>query len=186
MRRHIRLAIASILGILQALSPAAAVTPVDGRIVRVVYEVVFDGQGPRGSTWGFHLAHMRDGRYCVRFGNPGRLTLAIIQKVADVCFDNIPATVDRSKETRSKSFDAREKGKQITVLSYQKGSIAMSGGDITLDIATCNRVEGEQDTRCFPNRYVVHMKGADCSADVTLSGSKSRAGHTTCEHYAAR
>jgi hypothetical protein len=30
------------------------------------------------------------------------------------------------------------------------------------------------------------MKGADCTADVSLSGSKSRAGATTCEHYEAR
>ena len=184
--RCCRLVAATLLSALPAISPAAAVTPVDGRIIRVVYEVAFHGQGPRGSTWGFHLAHMPDSRYCVRFGNPGRLTLAIIEKVADVCFDKIPATVDRSKESRSHSFDAREKGKQITVVSYQKGSIAMAGSDITLDITTCNRVEGEEETRCFPNRYVVHMNGADCSAEVTLSGSTSRAGSTICEHYPAR
>lgn len=71
-------------------------------------------------------------------------------------------------------------------MSYQKGSVAAAGNDITLEIATCNRVEGEQDTRCFPSRYVVHMNGPDCSAVVILSGSRSRAGATTCEHYQAR
>lgn len=167
-------------------APAMAQTPVDGRIVRVVYQIVYDGGGPRGATWGFHLAHMKDGRYCVRLGNPGRLTLAIIQKFGDVCFDSIPGAVERSPEQRSRSYDAREKGKQITVISTQKGSIARSGSDITLDITTCNRVEGEQETRCFPYRYVVNMDGAHCWAEVTLSGSQRRAGNIACEHYAAR
>jgi hypothetical protein len=185
MTRRTVLALATLL-FAPALSPASAQTPVDGRIVRVVYEVIFNGPGPRGSTWGFHLAHMNDGRYCVRFGNPGRLNLAIIQRVGDICFDRIPGTVDRSGERRSESFDAREKGKRITVVSYQKVSIQVSGDDITLQIATCNRVEGEQETRCFPNLYVVHMSGPACSAEVTLSDSNSRAGATTCEHYEAR
>jgi hypothetical protein len=184
MARHIALALAVLLCTMSL--PARANAPVDGRIIRVVYEVIFEGQGPRGSTWGFHLAHMRDGRYCVRLGNPGRLTLAIIQKVADICFDAIPATIDRSHESRSRSFDSREKGKQITVVSYQKGSIPSGGTDITLDIASCNRMEGEEETRCFPNRYMVHMEGPNCTSEVTLSGSKSRAGATTCEHYAAQ
>ena len=169
-----------------AHAPAVAQTPVDGRIVRVVYEVVHEGPGPRGGTWGFHLAHMKDGRYCVRLGNPGRLTLAIIQSVGDICFDAIPGSVERSAEQRSKSFDAREKGKQITVVSTQKGAIANSGNDITLDITTCNRIEGETETRCFPNRYVVHMNGETCTAEATLSGSQKRADKITCEHYAAR
>lgn len=186
MGRLVTLALGALLWAMAASAPAVAETPVDGRIVRVVYDVIFDGPGPRGATWGFHLAHMQDGRYCVRFGNPGRLTLAVIQKVASICFGRIPATVERSHENRSRSYDAREKGKQITVVSYQKGSIASSGSDVTLDIETCNRVEGEQETRCFPNRYVVHMQGPDCGAEVTLSGSQSRAGATTCEHYAAR
>ena len=107
------------LGVLA--SPATAQTPVDGRIVRVVYHIVYDGGGPRSATWGFHLAHMKDGRYCVRLGNPGRLTLAIIAKVGDICFDGIPGSVDRSPEQRSRSYDAREKGKQITVVSYPEG-----------------------------------------------------------------
>jgi hypothetical protein len=166
--------------------PALAQTAADGRIVRVVYALIFEGPGPRDSTWGFHLAHMKDGRYCVRFGNPGRLNLAVIQQVYDICFNSVPATVDRSQERRSESFDAREKGKRITVVSYQKGSIQASGNDITLEVATCNRVEGEQETRCFPNRYVVHMNGPACRAEVTLSGSRSRAGATTCEHYPAQ
>ncbi len=136
------------LGVLA--SPAIAQTPVDGRIVRVVYHIVYDGGGPSSATWGFHLAHMKDGRYCVRLGNPGRLTLAIIAKVGDVCFDGIPGSVDRSPEQRSRSYDAREKGKQITVVSTQKGSIASSGNDITLDITTCNRVEGEPDDALLP------------------------------------
>ncbi|HET7154698.1 MAG TPA: hypothetical protein VFI87_04940 [Hyphomicrobiaceae bacterium] len=172
------------LGVLA--SPATAQTPVDGRIVRVVYHIVYDGGGPSSATWGFHLAHMKDGRYCVRLGNPGRLTLAIIAKVGDVCFDSIPGSVDRSPEQRSRSYDVREKGKQITVVSTQTGSIASSGSDITLDLTTCNRVEGEPDTRCFPLRYVVHMDGPNCRAEATLSGSQSRAGNITCEHYEAR
>lgn len=187
MGRHAsRLLAIALLGAATLAPSAIAQTPADGRIVRVVYEVKFEGSGPSGSTWGFHLAHMPDGRYCVRFGNPGRLTLAIIQKVSDICFDTVPATVDRSQERTSHSFDAREKGKRITVVSYQKGSIQASGNAITLDVATCNRVEGEQETRCFPNRYAVRINGADCSAEVTLSGSRSRAGTTTCEHYPAR
>jgi hypothetical protein len=172
------------LGVLS--SPAIAQTPVDGRIVRVVYHIVYDGGGPRNATWGFHLAHMKDGRYCVRLGNPGRLTLAIIAKVGDVCFDGIPGSVDRSSEQRSRSYDAREKGKQIAVVSSQKGTIAANGRDITLELTTCNRIEGEPDTRCFPLRYVVHMDGPGCRAEATLSGSQSRADNITCEHYAAR
>lgn len=106
MGRRATLALATLL--CTTAMPAAAQTPVDGRIVRVVYQVVFEGGGPQNSTWGFHLAHMRDGRYCVRFGNPGRLNLAIIQKVGDVCFDTIPGTVERSHESRSQSFDTRK------------------------------------------------------------------------------
>lgn len=165
---------------------ASAQTSIDGRIVRVVYEVIFDDGGPRGSTWGFHLAHMKDGRYCVRLGNPGRLNLAIIDKVGDICFAGIPGSVERSKESTSRSLDAREKGKWITVSSYQKGSIERAGDAITLSITTCNRAEGDADYRCLPNRYVVRMTGETCSADVSLSGSRSRAGKTTCEHYAAK
>lgn len=173
------------IGVGTLASAAIAQTPVDGRIVRVVYQVINEN-GPRSATWGFHLAHMSDGRYCVRLGNPGRLTLAIIQKVGDICFDTIPGSVERSPDQRSRSYDAREKGRQITVVSTQKGAVASSGNDVTLDITTCNTVEGEPETRCFPNRYVVHMDGPNCSADVTLSGSRSRAGTTTCEHYEAR
>jgi hypothetical protein len=65
-------------------APAQAQTPIDGHIVRVVYKV-----GSKG-TWGFHLAHMRDGRYCFRLGNPGRLTLDDIRRLAHICFDNVP------------------------------------------------------------------------------------------------
>lgn len=167
-------------------SPATAQSPVDGRIVRVVYQIVYEGGGPRNATWGLHLARMQDGRYCVRLGNPGRLTLAVIDKVGDLCFEGIPGSVDRSQEQRSRSYDAREKGKQIVVVSYQKGSIASSGSDVTLDITTCNRVEGEPDTNCFPSRYVLHMDGPNCNAEVTLSGSRRRAERVTCEHYEAR
>src|SRR5262245_22364712 len=59
------------------LTPASGQTPADGRIVRVVYQVSAKG------TWGFHLAHMKDGRYCVHFGNPGRLTLAHMDRAAN-------------------------------------------------------------------------------------------------------
>ena len=173
-----------LLGLGALASPAAAQSPVDGRIVRVVYEIVHDGGGARGGTWGFHLAHMNDGRYCVRLGNPGRLTLAIIEKAADICFEGIPGAVERSKDRTSQAFDS--KGKEIRLSSYQKGSIERAGNDITLTITTCSKPEGDADYRCFPNRYVVRMNGADCSAEVTLSGSKSRAGRTTCEHYQAR
>jgi len=169
-----------------AAQAAKAQTPVDGRIVRVVYEVIFDDGGPRGSTWGFHLAHMKDGRYCVRLGNPGRLNLAIIARVGDMCFAAIPGAVERSRESTSRSLDAREKGKWINVSSYQKGSIARTGNDITLLITTCNRPEGDADYRCFRNLYVVHMTGETCTADVSISGSRSRAGKTTCDHYAAK
>jgi hypothetical protein len=60
--------------------------------VRVVYEIIHSNSGPRGSSWGFHLAQIKDGRYCVRFGNPGQhgWTRAIIEKFADICFDTIP------------------------------------------------------------------------------------------------
>ena len=186
MGRYASLGLGLLLGLGSLSSPALAQGLVDGRIVRVVYHIVYDGDRPNTATWGFHLAHMKDGRYCVRLGNPGRLTLAIIQKVGDICFDSIPGSVERSPQQRSRSYDAREKGKQITVVSSQKGSIARSGSDITLDITTCNRVEGEAETRCFPTRYVVHMDGATCRAEATLSGSQSRADNVTCEHYAAR
>jgi hypothetical protein len=182
MGRRATLALATLL--CTTAMPAAAQTPVDGRIVRVVYEIVFDGGASRGSTWGFHLAHMRDGRYCVRLGNPGRLTLAIIEKVGDICFDGIPGTIERTGDRTTRAFDT--KNKPITLRTYQKGTIERAGDDITLTITTCSRPEGEADYRCFPSHYVVHMNGPDCSAVVTLSGSKSRAGTTTCEHYEAR
>jgi hypothetical protein len=185
-RRSLVVAAAGLLAAGVAALPALAETAADGRIVRVVYALVFDGAGPSGATWGFHLAHMSDGRYCVRFGNPGRLGLATIDKVSDICFDRVPATTGPSQERKSQSFDAREKGRRITVISYQKGSIAASGNDITLQIESCTRIEGEAETRCLPNRYVVHMNGPDCTAEVSLSGSTSRAGATTCEHYEAR
>jgi hypothetical protein len=58
-------------------------------------------------------------------------------------------------------MDVSEKGKQITLVTYQKGSIAAKGDVITLDITSCVRVEGEnKEERCSPNRYVVHMNGA--------------------------
>jgi len=164
---------------------AFAESPIGDRIVRIVYDIVFDGPGPRGANWGFHLAQMKDGRYCVRLGNPGRLNLAIIQKAADICFDRIPGTVDQSSVSTSQAFDTREKGKRILVSSYHKGSIETAGNEITLNITTCNK-EGGNDYRCFPKRFVVHMNGPDCSAQVTLGGTTDRAGRTTCEHYAAR
>ena len=39
--------------------------------------------------------------------------------------------------------------------TFQRGSIAVAGQDVTLDIETCAKIEGEDETRCFPNRYVV-------------------------------
>ena len=168
-------------------SPAAAqtATPIDGRIVRVVYKVVFENQGPRNATWGFHLAHMSDGRYCVRFGDPGRLALANIRRTNDICFDTIPGKVARSSERTAPSLDAREKGRTINVTTFQRGSIAVAGQNVTLDIETCAKIEGEAETRCFPNRYVVYMGGENCTAEITLASSSSRVGATTCEHYEA-
>jgi len=139
-----------------------------------------------GGTWGFHLANMRDGRYCVRFGNPGRLTLRIMDRVSDICFDTIPASVEQSGERRSQAFDVREKGKRITVVSYHKGSIAAAGNDITLDIATCNRIDGEEaEARCGSTRYVVRMDGGTCTAEILPDRGRNRISTVTCEHYAA-
>jgi hypothetical protein len=162
---------------LVSLTPANAQTPVDGRIVRVVYKL------PSGGTWGFHLANMKDGRYCVRFGNPGRLTLGIIERVGDICFDDVPGAVQWTAERNSKAGDASQQGKIITVSSHHRGSIESSGSDITLKIATCNKAEYETEYRCFPNRYVVHMSGQGCSAEITLF--RDKAAEMTCEHYAA-
>jgi hypothetical protein len=162
---------------------SAAATPLDGRIVRVVY--TFAG----GGTWGFHLAHMNDGRYCVRFGNPGRLRLGTIEKVADICFGGIPGTVERSPEQRHKAFDTREKGKVITVVSFHKGTIAAAGNDIVLEIASCNIVEGEEKAEnCSlergKDRFVVRFDGEGCGATISLSSRKRLSGPVTCEHYA--
>jgi len=143
--------------------PPTTPNPLDGRIVRVVYSFT------SGGTWGFHLAHMTDGRYCVRFGDPGRLTLAIIAKVADICFDRIPATVGRTAESRSHAIDVSS-GKPITVARYQMGSIARTGNDIVLDITTCSRVEGvDKEGPCSsePSRYLVRFTGRGCIARVT-------------------
>jgi hypothetical protein len=160
--------------------PACAETAVDGRIVRVVYQFT------TGGNWGFHLANMKDGRYCVRFGNPGRLTLRIMDRAADICFDTMPASVEHSGERRSQAFDVREKGKRITVVSYHKGSIAAGGSDITLDIATCNRIDGEEvEAHCGSTRYVVHMDGATCAAEILPDRGRNRISTVTCEHYAA-
>jgi hypothetical protein len=196
MCRICSLAAASLLLVGFALGPAKAIgeqevtrdqravkSPLDGRIVRVVY--AFAG----GGTWGFHLAHMNDGRYCVRFGDPGRLRLATIEKVADICFDAIPGTVERSPEHRSRAFDTREKGKVITVVSFHRGAIAAAGNDITLDIASCNIVEGEEKAEnCslerHKDRFVVRFDDAGCRAAVTLSHRPRLSGPPTCEHYA--
>jgi hypothetical protein len=182
MRRHTILSLAAVLfGTAPSVASACAQTPVDGRIVRVVYKFT------SGGTWGFHLAHMTDGRYCVRFGDPGRLGLRIIDRVADICFDNIPGTVDRSHESRSQAFDVRERGKVITLISYQKGSIRAAGNEIVLDISSCTKVEGvEKEADCSPNRYLLSINGADCSAEVTLSGPARLAQPPICEHYGAQ
>jgi hypothetical protein len=129
---------------------------------------------------------MTDSRYCVRFGNPGRLTLQTIDRMADICFDTVPGSVERSRESRSQAFDVREKGKRITVVSYHKGSIAAGGRDITLDIASCSRLEGEeQEAGCRFNRYVLHIYGETCTAEISLGGRSNRIASVICEHYAA-
>jgi len=163
-----------------AAAPAYAETAIDGRIARVVYQFT------TGGNWGFHLASMKDGRYCVRFGNPGRLNLRVIDRVADICFDTIPGSVAHSGERRSQAFDVREKGKRITVVSYHKGSITTSASDITLEIATCNRIEGEEaEANCASTWYVVHMDGANCTAEVRPGRGANRISTVTCEHFAA-
>jgi hypothetical protein len=177
MARHIIAGAVLLCAVGAITAPASAGTAVDGRIVRVVYQVGATG------TWGFHLAHMPDGRYCVRLGNPGRLNLAIIQRVADICFDRVPATVDRSRERRSRAIDTAD-GKMKTIVSFQRGAIGASGAGITLEITTCNQMEGDQRLRCFPNRYVVRMSGEGCHAEATLAGGA--AGAVTCEHYPAQ
>jgi hypothetical protein len=176
--RTILTALAMLFGL--AGAPLCAETPVDGHIVRVVYQ--FTG----GGNWGFHLADMKDGRYCLRFGNPGRLTLKMIDRVADICFETMPGSVERSTEHRSQAFDTRQKGKRITVVSYHKGSIAADGGDITLDIATCNRIEGEEpEARCRTTHYVVHMRGESCSAEIRPERGGNRIASISCQHYPA-
>jgi hypothetical protein len=158
--------------------------PLDGRIVRVVYSFT------SGGTWGFHLAHMTDGRYCVRFGDPGRLRLAIIAQVADICFDRIPGKVERTGESRSQAIDVNT-GKQITVARYQMGSIARTGNDIVLDITTCSRVEGvDKEGPCSsqPSRYMVRFTGRGCIARVTGPDARRPGGGIggiICVHDAA-
>jgi len=90
-------------------APASAQTPADGRIVRVVYQVTATG------TWGFHLAHMKDGRYCVHFGNPGRLTLAHMERSASICFDKIPGAVERTPERTFQAGDTSQQGRIVTI-----------------------------------------------------------------------
>lgn len=182
MQRSLKLFIAAVAlaailsGSTAASAPAQAQTPIDGRIVRVVYQI-----GSLG-TWGFHLAHMRDGRYCLRFGDPGRrLTIAAIQQAADICFDRVPATVNRSQERMLQAIDTSD-GKTKTFVKFHKGSIAATGNAITLDVASCSRAEGVQE-RCFANRYLVGMNGQDCTAEITLPQGKASA--PSCEHYAA-
>jgi hypothetical protein len=180
MRPHILAVALFTLWALAHTTPVRGETVADGRIVRVVYK--FTG----GGSWGFQLAHMKDGRYCVRFGNPGRIRLAVIDRVADICFDDVPGTVNRSRESRSKAMDVSERGKQITLVTYQKGSIAAMGDVITLDITSCVRVEGEnKEERCSPNQYVVHMNGANCDANIILAPRSNKIDTTTCEHYPA-
>ena len=148
--------------------------------MRVAYQFA------NGGNWGFHLAHMKDNRYCVRFGNPGRLTRRTIDRVADICFDKIPGSVERSRESRSQAFDVREKGKRITVVSYHKGSVEADGRDIALTIATCTRIEGEEKgAGCAPTRYVVRMDGENCSAEIVAPPRSNHIASVTCEHFAA-
>ena len=161
------------------LGPLAK-NPLEDRIVRVVYTYA------KGGTWGFHLADMRDGRYCVRFGNPGRLTLAVINRAAGICFDKLPGWVERTHETKSRAFDVRVKDKQITVVNYYSGSITAGGNDVWLDIDTCNRIEGEETVaRCGTDRFVVHLDDQGCRGEV-LSARQNVIANTTCEHYAAQ
>jgi len=160
------------------LTPASGQTPADGRIVRVVYQVSEKG------TWGFHLAHMTDGRYCVHFGNPGRLTLAHMDRAANICFDKVPGAVERTPERKFQAGDTGQQGKTVTISSHQKGSIETSGTGITLNITSCSKAEHQAEYTCLPNRYAVRMSGQDCSAEVTLF--RGKAGSTTCEHYPAQ
>jgi hypothetical protein len=161
MQRSLMLSIAAVAfaavlsGSPAGLARAQTQTPVDGRIVRVVYQVG-GAPGAVNPTWGFHMAHMKDGRYCVRLGNPGRrLSLAIIDEVVDICFDRVPATVDLSPERRYQAIDTSD-GREKTFLRFHKGSIGATGDAITLDVTSCRGAEGVPE-RCFPSRYIVHI-----------------------------
>lgn len=178
MARRI-IVLAALFCVAQAsLTPASGQTPADGRIVRVVYQVSATG------TWGFHLAHMKDGRYCVHFGNPGRLTLAQMERAANICFDRVPGAVERTPERRFQAGDTSQQGKMVTISTHQKGSIETSASEITLKITSCRKAEHQAEYNCLPNRYVVRMSGQNCSAEISLF--KGKAGTTTCEHYAAQ
>src|SRR5262245_33811486 len=107
-------------------APAAAQAPDDGRLVRVVYQSIVEGMRQQG-TWGFLLARLGDGRYCVRFGAPDRhRALDYLKQAPDICFDTIPGSM-QSIERKSRVGDASQQGKLITVSSHHKGSIEVSG-----------------------------------------------------------
>ena len=185
MRRSAAVVLISLLsGGTVDLVPALA-DPVAGRIVRVVYKVAFQGGGPQDATWGFHLAHMSDGQYCLRFGDPGRLALANIRRNHDMCFSGLPGRVERSAERAASPYEPDGQGDAAEVTTFQKGSIARAGNDIILDIDFCAQMQKEANPRCFPNRYIVHMHGEACAAEIILSSSSARAIDPTCEHYKA-
>jgi hypothetical protein len=128
---------------------------------------------------------MSDGHYCVRFGDPGRLALANIRRTNDICFPSLPGKTDRASERIISLPDAGHLVPVRSVIVFQKGTIELAGIDVTLNVENCAKVEGEQEARCFSNRYVVHMNGDTCSAEITFSSPLTRAADPTCEHYKA-
>jgi hypothetical protein len=177
--------IALLFGIGLDVAPGHAQTLIDDRIVRVVYAVRFERSGLKDATWGFHLANMSDGRYCVRFGNPGRLALANIRRGNDMCFDSIPGRAERASERVSPSGETDVQGQPRDVTTFIRGGIELAGTELSLDIEYCVGVAGDLKTRCFPVRYMVRMLGETCIADVPVPPPHSRVKAIMCEHYKA-
>ena len=151
------------------LTSASAQTAVDGRIVRVL---IVDAL----RTHGFHLAHMKDGRYCVHLSGLVRLNLATIERTDAICFAKVPATIRTADRTLGLGSGNRT--------LYEMVSITAASKNVTLNIAYCRAEKTLPERRCFHKRYVVHMRGEDCSAEITLS--RGKAVTSTCEHYAAQ
>lgn len=183
-RRTVMVLLLLMNGVVAYSGTALAQSPLDGRIVRVVYKVSYQG-GAKTGTWGFHLAHMSDGQYCVRFGDSGRLALANIRRTHDICFGTLPGKTDRASERVVSHPNAGHLVPALGVTVFQKGRIELAGGDIVLHVDFCAEIEGEQGPRCFPNRYLVRISGESCTAEIKFWSPLSRALDPVCEHYKA-